>query len=433
MNPRIGQYGSGQLGFVAHLVALLILVRAEGPEGVAVPLVDRRTGQTKEKGIGQRVAHLATQVAFLGAVRLVHHHDDVRALVQAAVRLAELVNGGDDDLAGIGRQQALQLLPGGSSDHVRNIGGIEGGGDLGVQIDAVHYDHHRGVAELAVHTQLLRREHHQQRLARALEMPDQALLGIALDHAGHHQVSAFVLLITADDLDAPVLLVGGEQGEILQDVQHHMGAQHGTDGTLHVRKRSLGLVLALVPRPPDIDGHAHRAVAIALALGGKGEDVGHEHLRHALFIAVVNVAGPVHPGHRRAHRRLGLADHQRDAIDQHNDVEAAAAFLDRIDPLVGDHVIVVAEILEVDQAHRRVFTALAEGHGLLAPQPFGEQLVGPHQTFALYRQRNGPQAVGLGLDFRVQADEGVAHHRLHQHVGVLTGQLLGGHEAPFKA
>ena len=290
-----------------------------------------------------------------------------------------------------------------------------------------------------MHPQLLRREHHQERLARALEVPDQTLLGIALYHAGHHQVSALVLLIAADDLDAPVLLVGGEQGEVLQDVQHHMGAQHGADGTLHVRQRPLGLVLAFVPWPPDIDGHAHRAVAIALTLGGKGEDVGHEHLRHALFIAVVDVAGPVHPGHRWAHRRLGLADHQRDAVDQHNDVEAAAAFLDRIDPLVGDHVIVVAEILEVDQPYRRMFAALAEGHGLLAPQPFCEQLVGPHQAFALHRQRDGPQAVEhlvgavrLGLDFRVQADEGVAHHRLHQHVGVLTGQLLGGHEAPFK-
>ena len=38
--------------------------------------------------------------------------------------------------------------------------------------------------------------------------------------------------------------------------------------------------------------------------------------------------------------------------------------------------------------------------------------------------------VGLGLDFRIQADEGIANHRLHQHVGVLTWQLLGGHEAP---
>ena len=347
---------------VAAHVSLLILVRAESPEGVAVSLVDRRSGQAEEKSVGQCVAHLASQIAFLGTVRLVHHHDDVRTLVQTAIRLAELVNGGDDDFAGVSRQQALQLLPGCRSDHVRDIGGVEGGGDLGVQVDAVHHDHHRGVAELAMHPQLLRREHHQERLARALEVPDQTLLGIALNHAGHHQVSALVLLIAADDLDAPVLLVGGEQGEVLQDVQHHMGAQHGTDGTLHVRKRPLGLILAIVPRPPDIDGHTHRSITIALALGGKGKDIGHEHLRHALFVAIMDVAGPVYPGHRRADRCLGLADHQRDAVDQHDDIEAAAAFLDRVDPLVGDHVLVVGKVLEINQVDRSMFAALAERH-----------------------------------------------------------------------
>ena len=75
--------------------------------------------------------------------------------------------------------------------------------------------------------------------------------------------------------------------------------------------------------------------------------------------------------------------------DNIHHAEAAAAFLDRVNPLVGDHVIVVAEIFEVDQPHRNMFAALTEGHGLLAPQPFGEQLIRPHQAFALHRQRYG--------------------------------------------
>ena len=61
--------------------------------------------------------------------------------------------------------------------------------------------------------QLLRGEHHQQRFARALKMPDQTLLGIAGQRPLDNLVRGFVLLVAADDLDASLLLVGGEQGE----------------------------------------------------------------------------------------------------------------------------------------------------------------------------------------------------------------------------
>ena len=85
---------------------------------------------------------------------------------------------------------------------------------------------HRGVAELRVQPQLLRGEDHEQRLAAALEMPDEALLRIARHHPGHDLVGGLVLLVAADDLDAAVLLVGGEEGEVLEDVQHHLGPEH---------------------------------------------------------------------------------------------------------------------------------------------------------------------------------------------------------------
>ena len=68
-----------------------------------------------------------------------------------------------------------------------------------------------GLPSLRVQPQLLRGEDHQQRLAAALEMPDQALLRVALDHAVDDLVGGVVLLVAADDLDAPVLLVGGEE------------------------------------------------------------------------------------------------------------------------------------------------------------------------------------------------------------------------------
>ena len=131
-------------------------------------------------------------------------------------------------------EQRLQFLPRGHADHVRHVGGVERGGDLRVEVDAVHHDDHRGVAELRVQPQLLRGEDHQQRLAAALEMPDQALLRVALHHALDDLVRGVVLLVAADDLDAPVLLVRGEEREVLQDVEHHLGPEHALDRRLHV-------------------------------------------------------------------------------------------------------------------------------------------------------------------------------------------------------
>src|SRR6185295_12981844 len=103
----------------------------------------------------------------------------------------------------------LQLLARTNADHVRHVGGVEGGGDLCVEVDSVHYDDHCGIAELRMKTELLRREDHQQGFAATLEMPDQTLLRIALHYSVNDLVGGDVLLVTADDFDPPVLLVHG--------------------------------------------------------------------------------------------------------------------------------------------------------------------------------------------------------------------------------
>ena len=91
---------------------------------------------------------------------------------------------------------------------------------VSVEVDSVDDDQHGGIAQFRVQPQLLRGEHHQQRLARSLEVPDQALLDLTFDHSLDDQVRALVLLVAEDDLDAAVFFVGGEDGEVLQDVQH---------------------------------------------------------------------------------------------------------------------------------------------------------------------------------------------------------------------
>ena len=210
---------------VAAHVAARVFLGAEGIEGVAVTPVDGRAGQAKQEGVRQGGAHLHPQVAFLGAVGFVHQGDDVLAVVQHAVGLAKFEDGGDDDLAGVLPQQGFEFVAAFGLDQVGDVGGIEGGADLGVQVDAVHHDQHGRVVQGSLQAQLLGGEDHQQRLARALEVPDQALAGIAGQHALDDLVGAIVLLVAADDLEPAFFLVGGEQGEVGQDVQDDVRAQ----------------------------------------------------------------------------------------------------------------------------------------------------------------------------------------------------------------
>jgi len=208
---------------VAAQVAALVLVGAEGPERIAVGPIDGRAGQSEQERVGQRVAHFAAQVAFLRAVGLVHHHDHVRAFVQPPLGLGEFVDRRDQHFAHVLGQQRVQFLPRVHAEHVGHVRGVERGGDLRVQIDPVHDDDHRGVAQLRVQPQFLGGEDHQQRLAAALEMPNQAFLRIPGHDAGDHLIGRLELLVAADDLDAAVFFVGGEQREVLGDVQHHVG------------------------------------------------------------------------------------------------------------------------------------------------------------------------------------------------------------------
>ena len=165
---------------------------------------------------------------------LVHHYDDVIPFIQAAAGLAELVNRGDDDFAGVLLQHALQFLPGVGPGHVGDVRGIESGGDLGIQINPVHHNDYCWIAKCGVHAQFLRRKHHQQRLAGTLKMPNQSLFRTALHHPLHQPVSSLVLLIAADNLDPPMLFIRREQGEVLQHIQQNLRAQHVMDGLLHL-------------------------------------------------------------------------------------------------------------------------------------------------------------------------------------------------------
>jgi hypothetical protein len=330
--------------------------------------------------------------------------------------LAELEDRRDDDLAHVLRQQLLQLLAAVGLLQVGNVRPGEGAGDLAVEIDPVHHDQHRGVLQAGMHAQLLRGEHHQQRLARALEVPDQALPRVARQHALDDLVRRLVLLVAADDLDAALLLVRGEQGEAAEDVQHHMRAQHALGRQLERLQRVVLRIAPIqVPRPPVLDRQADRPVVVGLALGGHREHVADEELGNELLVVVVHLHRAIHPADALLDRRLGLDQHQRQTVDQQHQIGPALGGACAVDELLGDDVLVLLRVIQVDQPHRHMLVVGAEGHGALAAHPGGHLLVGADQAIRAHRQHDGAQLVehlvgpvGLGGDLGVQADQRIA-------------------------
>ena len=114
-------------------------------------------------------------------------------------------------------------------DEVGDIGGVECGADLGVEVNPIDDDQHGGVVQGRVEAQFLGGKDHQQAFARTLKMPDQSLFGLAGQDALDNGVGGLVLLVAADDFQAAFFLVGGEEGEVGQDVKQDVGAQQGGD------------------------------------------------------------------------------------------------------------------------------------------------------------------------------------------------------------
>ena len=138
----------GFLKTIAAHVAQSIFVRTECVKGIAVRAVDRRAGQAKQKRIGQRLTHLASQVAFLRAVGFIHQRNDVAAVIQATGGFTKLEDRGNDDLAHVLPKQLLQLLAGVRLLQIGDVSTSESAGDLAVQINAIHHNDHRRILQV---------------------------------------------------------------------------------------------------------------------------------------------------------------------------------------------------------------------------------------------------------------------------------------------
>ena len=424
----------------AGSTAVLVLVGAESVEGVAVRAVDRRSGQAEQEGVGQCAAHLASKVDFLAAVGLVGQHDDVVAVIQNPLRLAEPEDRGDDDLAGILGQQPLQFVARARLLQVRRTGRVESAGDLRIEVDPVDHDDYRRVPERRMQSQLARREQHQQRLAGALEVPDQALLRMAGDHPLDDAVRRLDLLVARDHLRAPLALAGGVRSEAVEQVQHHVRAEHRRDVSFDSLQRRRPAAALLPPRPPEIDRQADRPVAQVLAFGGDRAHVRHEQFRHIVLVVVMDLRRPVEPALARPHRRLRLDDDQRQPIHQQHDVRPPLVRA-RVDGVLGgDDVLVPLHVVDVDEPDGDVLAVRAERHRPIPGQPRRELLVRLHQPVGPHAHQDGSQPVehvvgpvGLRRDLRVEANQRLADVVLDQNFVRQPRQELRSEVVPAEA
>ena len=158
--------------------------------GVGVLKLDRRAGEADERGVGQRIAHMAriaVEEVVLAAMRLVGDDDDVTAAGEHRVAIPlllreEFLDGGEDDAAHIDGQLRAQVRPA-CGLHRRLAQEIlaprEGAEKLVVEVVAVgQHDHgrigHRLLADDAPGV-----EGHGQTLPGALRVPDDADAPIA--------------------------------------------------------------------------------------------------------------------------------------------------------------------------------------------------------------------------------------------------------------
>ena len=264
----------------------------------------------------------------------------------------------------------------------------------------------------------------------------------------HDLVGALVLLVVADDFEtAPFdsaqdtfLLVGGEEGEVGQDVEHHAGTQQGLGDFLDVNQPPRTEGFGGSPGSPFVDRGVDGAVAQVFALGGDTEDIGGEEFGDETLVIVVDLFGAIEPTNGLAHGGFGLYQHQGEAVDEEHQVGATFGAPCSKSILGRDDVLVLIQIIVVDQAHGDVFVARPKGHGALVTQPGGELFVSADQAVGTHRKHDGAQlvehfidAVGFLGDAGVEADEGLVGVFFDENIADAPRQAEGGDGIPADA
>ena len=261
-------------------------------------------------------------------------------------------------------------------------------------------------------------------------MPNQAFFRITGLHTVDDQIRALILLIAAHDFDLAVVLIGGEEREVPEQIEDNLVTEHAGKAALHLEEIALFMGNTGIPRPPERHRRTDGAIAIALAVRGEVEDIGHKHLRDG-FLIFQNVLRAIYPADGGANRGLHLANGNREAIDQQHDVQPLAAMRLWIYPLVGDDKLVVVRIIVVEEPDADGTAILVKREGVFFKDELLEPLVLRDQIVRLHRGDQRTQPVDHGIrvlrlfsDARIQPDQRGLHHGLHHDFGFLTREFI---------
>jgi len=333
-----------------------------GAEDLDAPLLvraqERRAGEPDEHGIGQDRLHRVVEVAGLRAMALVD--EDVDVALGAKVRRQRALEFMHVALH-VGILAACELVDEGA--HEPRLGGVERGDQVGaargpidvfadaledffdllIQLDAVGDDDHARVGH--VFADPLREPDHDQALARALRVPDDA--AFATLHMRLRLTHGEVLIVSAQLLGARI-----EDDEVVDELEETLlGAE--------LKERAIERVLLGAVLPP-------REVVFLLRFDGSvaqafGVVAGHHELRRGEevldedLLLVVEILPDAFG--RRDDGPFQLEDAERDAVDIEHDIRALGVCpgvrgVDR--DLLGDSKVIVRRMLPIDQPHRLV-------------------------------------------------------------------------------
>ena len=236
-----------------------------------------------------------------------------------------------------------------------------------VEVLAVGDDDERPVPRhLAEH--LLREEEHRHRLARALGVPEDAELAPLLRrgvpqllHPGEGVVDTEVLVVAGEQLDEPTGQVL-EDDEVLDQVEQAFLGAHAPDDRLQRDRSFLALGVDLLPLREELPARRDGPHLGLRAVGEDDEAVRGEQVRDGVaVVAEVVVVGVL----QVAVRRLQLDEHERDAVDEADQVGAPVVQVGVNPELRDEQEVVVLRVLPVDDGEllrQRRPIRLTDGH-----------------------------------------------------------------------
>lgn len=335
--------------------------------------------------LGKSAAHVEGQGVVLAAVGFIADHHHIGALTEH-LGAAEFLDQREDitvvaakKFGELGTAGGMALIAFGLGNHAC---GLEGCGDLAVQVRAIGHDHKGPIAGIFA-LNLLAVEAHGVALAAALGLPEHPRLAMAspagFEGGGNGVVDAQNLVVLSNDLHQASFCLA-EEGEVFDVIEKACrlagAAEH------HLQRHPAGLIFPFdaLPFKKAFPVGGQGADAAGGAIGSEKKAIAPEELRNRRFV-VGEVAGEGRAGGHTG--PLELHHHQREAIDKAHQIGPAVVEVALDIELVDGQKIVVGWVVPID--HPQPFLALpaplviSHGNKHAIFEPLIDLMVGGHQ------------------------------------------------------